>query len=158
MELVEIVIIIFSIIFSLLSFFPIIPCIELLLFMTFLAWTNSGKENGLWPLIIGVLIWVLNSVIEHLIRTGVLKKNDSSKGTPWACLGGILIFSPVIPPWGIFIGAFVGSFLWEMKIHGSKEKSYKVAKGALLGVLASGFGRFLFSLIYLIQIFLLTFN
>jgi len=45
-----------------------------------------------------------------------------------------------------------------MKIHGSKEKSYKVAKGALLGVLASGFGRFLFSLIYLIQIFLLTFN
>ena len=157
-EFIDWIIVIFSVIFSLLSFFPIIPCIEFLLFMTFLAWTNSDKANGFLPLIIGVTVWILNSVIEHMIRTGVLKKYKSSKGSPWACLAGIILFAAVIPAWGVFIGAFLGSFLWEMKVHGSKNKSLTVAKGALLGVLASGFGRFAFSLIYLTQIILITFN
>ncbi|MBC8514586.1 DUF456 domain-containing protein [bacterium] len=135
---------------------PLIPAMEALLALVLWAWLAAGRPFGWIPPLFALVIWALTAWVEHLVRKGSLERAGARKGSAVVALLGAIVGVMVWGPWGLPLGVFVGAFLWEMWGGGDGKKSLASGKAALLGVLASGAGRFAMGALLLGEIILLV--
>jgi uncharacterized protein len=124
---------------------PIISWIGILL----LYFTNIIPVNY-WILIPTFLFMVLISVLDYLIPAKGTKKFGGSKYGIWGTNIGLIvgIFVPI--PLGFLVGPFVGAFVGELYFNiKDKNRAFKAATGAIIGLLVSSFMKFMFCLLYL---------
>ncbi len=89
-------------------------------------------------LIIMAIIAIVVSILDNIIPSLGAKKYGAEKRSVWLALIGTTIGILFFPPWGIFIGAFLGALVGEL-LHGKDANTalragWGVFVGTFLGI------------------------
>jgi uncharacterized protein len=118
------------------SMLPVIPgplCSYSALIL--LSWAKDFTPLGARALILLGLLTVVVSVADNFIPAMSAKKYGASKFGIWGSLIGMVLLMIVFPPWGIFLGSFLGAVFGEV-LHGAKGKNVlRVGWGVFLGTM-----------------------
>ncbi|WP_034345258.1 DUF456 domain-containing protein [Deinococcus misasensis] len=129
------------------TFIPVLPA-------TFIVWLGAliyaymtGFAEVTWAWLIGLaLLALLTMTIDNIASAWGTKKYG---GTNLAMLGAVVggIVGIFLGPLGLFIGPFAGAFGFELLNKQPPEAALKSAWGAVVGLLAGIFGKFIMHLI-----------
>ncbi|MCH7494234.1 DUF456 family protein [bacterium] len=122
---------------------PVVPAMEILLGLTLLAAYAAGWPGGWLPPAMALALWAGTAVVEHLVRTGAMRRGGARKGSAWAVVAGSIAGLAALGPWGLPAGAFVGAFAWETMGGAGVGQGGRAGAMALVALVASGLGRFL---------------
>lgn len=123
---------------------PLSSWVGLFIFSNVTDVVVSGKLI-LICLIIAIGIFIL----DYIIPIYTSKKFGASRyGIIGASIG--IILGLLFAPFGIFIGAIIGSVTGEMILNKNFKKSLKSAFGVFLGFIISGFTKSMITVIYLV--------
>lgn len=132
------------------SFLPILPGPSISWVGLALVYATAAVPLNCWILGIALLVTIIISVLDYVIPARGTKKFGGSSFGIWGTNIGLVIgiFSPI--PLGFIIGPFVGAFIGEL-IYDSKDhrRAIKAATGSFIGLLASGFMKFVVCMMYL---------
>lgn len=78
----------------------------------------------------------LATILDYVIPAAGAKKYGASKFGMWGSVLGLLIGLFVFPPFGMFIGGFVGAVVGELLAGREREKALRVGWGVFVGNLA----------------------
>lgn len=116
--------------------FPALPGVPLMFAgMLLAAWAGDFHHVG-WVTLAILAVLTLLSVAADLFATllGAKRVGASRLALAGSMLGTLVGFF-IVPPWGIFIGPFVGALLGELWHSQQVRKSLKVGFGTWLGIL-----------------------
>ena len=130
--------IIFGLILALAGFvgciLPIIPGPPLgfiaLLILSFAK--NWEPFNVPFWIIMGGLT-VLVTILDYIVPVAGAKKYGASKWGVWGSLVGLLVGFFVFPPFGMFVGGFVGAVAGELLAGRERGKALRAGWGAFVG-------------------------
>lgn len=115
--------------------FPVLPGVPLVFCgMLLAAWAGDFHHVG-WITLAILAVLTLLSVAADLFASllGAKKVGASGKALFGSAIGSVAGFF-ILPPWGLFIGPFIGALLGELW-HGREiRKSLKVGFGTWLGI------------------------
>ena len=153
--IVGFIIAILGIIGCFLPFFvgPPISFISLLI----LSYSKNWEPFSTTFLILFGLSAVILTVLDNFMPAIGAKRYGASKFGIWGSIAGMLIGLFFFPPWGAFIGTFIGAVAGEI-ISGKKDRSVlKVGWGVFVGSILGMGLKFAYSslvfVIYVIQMF-----
>lgn len=132
------------------SFLPMLPGIPLswlgLLLLHLTSFLPMNYSFLGITLFVAILIFALQYAIPAL---GTKYLGGSKAGMIGASLGLIIgIFAPI--PFAILIGPFIGAYIGEILNKSDSRSALKAASGSFIGLLASSFMEFFFTVIYLL--------
>lgn len=131
------------------SFLPIVPGPPLSWLGLLLVYLTAAVPINWWILGTTLFVTVVVSVLDYWIPAAGSKFFGGSKSGAWGATIGLIVGLFVPIPLGFLIGTFVGAFLGEWMHQQNLHQSLKAALGSFLGLLASGFMKFMVSLAFL---------
>jgi len=118
------------------SMLPVIPgplCSYSALFL--LSWARDFSPLSIRALVLLGLLTVVVSATDNFIPALSAKKYGASKFGIWGSIIGMILLMVVFPPWGIFLGSFLGAVFGEI-VNGAKGKNVlRVGWGVFLGTM-----------------------
>ena len=120
---------------------PIIPGpILSFLALIVLSFAKDWEPFSTTFLIIMAVLMIFVSTLDYIIPAMGAKKAGASRLGVWLSIIGMVIGIFFFPPWGIFIGAFIGGVAGEMITGREGKDALKVGWGILWGnVIGIGF-------------------
>ena len=116
------------------SVLPIIPGPPLVFFSIILISIGYGWETfSLAFLITMGVIAVGVTVTDFLLPNVVAKKRGASRAGTLGSLAGMLAGMALIPPFGLFVGAFAGAVAGELLFGKVRKNALKAGWGVFLG-------------------------
>ena len=123
---------------------PLSSWVGLFIFSNIIGVEVSGKL-----IIICLIIAIGIFILDYIIPIYTSKRFGASRyGIIGASIG--IILGLFFAPFGIFIGALIGSITVEMILNNNFKKSLKSAFGVFLGFIISGFTKSLITIIFLV--------
>lgn len=131
------------------SFLPVIPGPPLSWLGILLLYLTDAVSMNWWILGISFFVTLVVSILDYWIPAAGAKFFGGSKSGAWGATIGLIVglFLPI--PLGFLVGAFAGAFIGEWIHQQNLSQSIKAAFGSFVGLLASGFMKFLVSLTFL---------
>ncbi|PJB11922.1 MAG: DUF456 domain-containing protein [Flavobacteriales bacterium CG_4_9_14_3_um_filter_40_17] len=131
------------------SFLPVIPGPPMSWLGLLVLYLTSSVPMNWWILGITLFVTVVVSILDYWIPAAGSKFFGGSKSGAWGATIGLVagLFIPI--PLGFLIGAFAGAFVGEWMHQQDLQQSLKAAFGSFIGLIASGFMKFLVSLTFL---------
>ncbi len=115
--------------------FPVLPGVPLVFAgMLLAAWTDHFRHVGWVTLIILAVLTALSVAADFFATALGAKKVGASRKALLGSVIGTVVGFFIVPPWGIFIGPFVGALLGELWHSQEVHKSLKVGLGTWLGL------------------------
>ncbi|MBN1848446.1 MAG: DUF456 domain-containing protein [Deltaproteobacteria bacterium] len=112
---------------------PVLSFLSLVLLSFAKGWEPFSAV--FWIVMAGLMILV--SVLDYIFPAVGAKKSGATKAGMWLSIIGMIIGIFVFPPWGMFIGAFIGGVTGEI-ISGRKGKeALRVGWGIFWGNMVS---------------------
>ena len=108
---------------------PLLSYASLILLSIAYDWEPLGSMT----LILLAVLTVILSVMDNFIPAISAKKSGASKYGIWGSVIGMVLFMVVFPPWGIFIGSFVGAVAGEYFFGAKNQKALQIGWGVFLG-------------------------
>ena len=87
-------------------------------------------------IIMGILMLAV-SLVDYVFPAIGAKRYGASKAGVWFSIIGMVVGIFFIPPWGIFIGAFVGAIIGELLVGKGGKKALKAGWGVFVGNMVS---------------------
>ncbi|MBN2000729.1 DUF456 domain-containing protein [candidate division KSB1 bacterium] len=112
---------------------PIIPGPPLSFLALLLLMAIKGWDVNL--LIVMGIITIAVTVMDYIVPAAGAKKYGASKAGVWGSVVGMLIGLVFFPPWGLFIGAFLGAVVGEMLVGKHGKNALKAGWGVFVGTL-----------------------
>jgi len=84
-------------------------------------------------LILLAILTVIMSVMDNFIPAISAKKSGASKYGVWGSIIGMVLFIFIFPPFGIFIGSFLGAIAGEYFFGAKGQKALQIGWGVFLG-------------------------
>ncbi len=140
--MLQIIIIIFSILFSiggvLGAFIPVLPGPFLSFIGLLLFYFTSYSEISLtWLILFGVAMAIV-SIADNFIAPYFAKRAGGSRSASIGSFIGLIAGAVFFPPFGMFIGSFIGALIGEfLQTKKIDTPEFKIAWGAFLGVILS---------------------
>lgn len=132
------------------SFLPVLPRPSVSWFGLLLLYCTKAIEINYWILCISLILVVIISVLDYIIPAQGTKKFGGSSYGVWGTNIGLILGLIAPIPFGFIIGAFLGAFIGELIFDISDHKrAMKAATGSFIGLLASGFMKFIVSMLFL---------
>ncbi|MFM2368112.1 MAG: hypothetical protein RL619_408 [Bacteroidota bacterium] len=132
------------------SFLPVLPGPSISWIGLLLLYFTNAIPANYWILGISLLITIIISVLDYVIPSRGTKKFGGSSYGIWGTNIGLIVgvFTPI--PFGFLIGPFVGALIGELFFDSKDHKrALKAATGSFMGLLASGFIKFVVCVMYL---------
>ncbi|MBN1559285.1 DUF456 domain-containing protein [candidate division KSB1 bacterium] len=138
MNFIDILLVVAGFILSLLGLIgciiPAIPGTPLnFLALILLSLAKDWQPFSAKFLIVMAVIAMAVSVLDNIIPAWGAKKYGAEKTSVWLALAGTLIGVVFFPPWGIFIGAFVGALVGEFAHGKEASRAFKAGWGVFVG-------------------------
>ncbi len=119
-------------------FFPVIPGPPLsLLSLVILSMAKGWDTFQVWVLVVMTLFMIIVTVLDYLVPIMGAKKLGASKLGIWGSVIGMLVGLIFFPPWGIFIGAFLGALVGELIVSKGFKQALLAGWGIFLGNMAA---------------------
>ena len=115
---------------------PIIPgpplCFLSLIFLSF-----ARQWQTYTPALITVLgaATLAATIADYVLPAVVSKRKGASKPGVWGSIVGMIAGIFLFPPFGVFIGAFVGAVLGEFLLSSNRKNALRAGWGVFLGTL-----------------------
>jgi len=127
---------------------PLLSYLSLLL----ISWAKDWQPFTNRFLIIMAIVMIVVTVVDYITPLFGAKRYGASRVGIWGSVIGLLIGLIFFPPWGMFIGAFVGALAGELLMGRKRDEalraSWGVFWGTILGIglklMASGIMTFYF--------------
>jgi uncharacterized protein len=132
------------------SFLPVLPGPSISWIGLLLLYFTNAIPANYWILGISLLITIIISVLDYVIPSRGTKKFGGSSYGIWGTNIGLIVgvFTPI--PFGFLIGPFVGALIGELFFDSKDHKrALKAATGSFIGLLTSGFIKFVVCVMYL---------
>jgi len=132
------VLIILGLIFALVGLFgcilPVIPGPPLsFLGLIILSYAKNWEPFSSAFLIIMAGLTILVTILDYVVPVAGAKRYGASKLGVWFSIIGMIIGLFFFPPWGIFIGAFVGALAGEVVVGKKGKKALRAGWGVFVG-------------------------
>lgn len=75
------------------------------------------------------------TILDYLVPVVGAKKYGASRAGVWGSAIGMIGGLIVLPPWGMFFGAFLGALVGEIIARRSGEKALRAGWGAFVGIM-----------------------
>ena len=117
---------------------PVIPGPPLsYLALIALSLSRDWKPFGGWFLIIMAVLMIIVMVLDYVVPAFSASRYGASKAGIYLSIAGMVIGIFIFPPWGIFIGAFIGGFGGEILAGRKAKTALKVGWTIFVGNVAS---------------------
>jgi uncharacterized protein YqgC (DUF456 family) len=112
---------------------PVLSFVSLII----LSFAKDWEPFSAVFLIIMAALMILVSVLDYIVPAIGAKKSGASKAGIWLSVIGMIMGIFFFPPWGIFIGAFMGGVIGEILSGQNGKEALKVGWGIFLGNMIS---------------------
>jgi uncharacterized protein YqgC (DUF456 family) len=112
---------------------PVLSFVSLII----LSFAKDWEPFSAVFLIIMAALMILVSVLDYIVPAIGAKKSGASKAGIWLSVIGMIMGIFFFPPWGIFIGAFMGGVMGEILSGQNGKEALKVGWGIFLGNMIS---------------------
>lgn len=122
-----------------------------------LSMVKNWEPLSTMILILLAILTVVLSVMDNFIPAISAKKSGASKFGIWGSIIGMVLFVFIFPPWGIFIGSFIGAIAGEYFFGTKSQKAIQIGWDVFLGSMLGIGLKLAFSLmvlfIYIVNLF-----
>ena len=102
--------------------------------MLLAAWADGFREIGWVTLVVLGLLTLVSFVVDFWATAHGARRVGASKWAIWGAVLGTFAGLFILPPFGLFIGPFVGALLGEL-VHGKEvRRALKVGFGTWMGI------------------------
>jgi len=102
-----------------------------------LAWARDWTPFSLRFLIIMAVLMVLAAALDNIVPLLGARRYGASKQGIWGSILGMLAGIFFVPPWGVFIGAFLGALAGELMAGKESGKALRVGWGIFMGTMVA---------------------
>lgn len=115
---------------------PVIPGPTLsFLALIILSYAKDWEPFSSTFLIIAAGLAILVTILDYVVPVGGAKRYGASKIGVAGSIIGMLIGVFLFPPWGLFIGAFVGALAGELVAGKEGKKALRAGWGVFVGIM-----------------------
>jgi uncharacterized protein YqgC (DUF456 family) len=108
------------------------PILSYLSLLT-ISWIKNWEPFSTTFLIIMAGLAIALTILDYIVPAAGAKKYGASKLGIWGSVVGMIIGLFFIPPWGIFIGTFLGALVGELLTGKAMNKALRVGWGVFVG-------------------------
>jgi hypothetical protein len=110
---------------------PPISYLSLLL----LSWARDWKPFGTTFLVVMAAATALALLLDYIVPAAGARRYGASKFGVWGSILGMLVGLFVFPPFGLFVGGFVGALAGELYAGKDGDGAMRAGVGVLVGTL-----------------------
>jgi uncharacterized protein YqgC (DUF456 family) len=115
-------------------FLPFLPGPPLsFLALIALSFAKNWEPFSATFLIIMGILTVIMLILDYIVGAAGAKKFGASKWGIWGSMLGMIVGLFVFPPFGLFIGGFVGALAGELYVGKSGDEALKAGIGVFVG-------------------------
>ena len=117
---------------------PVIPGPSIsFLALIILSYAKNWEPFSSTFLIIMAGLTILVTILDYVVPAGGAKKYGASKSGVVGAMAGMLIGVFMFPPWGMIVGAFMGTFAGELLAGKEGRKALQAGFGVFVGIMVS---------------------
>jgi len=116
---------------------PVIPGPPLsFLALILLSFAKNWEPFSSTLLVIMAGLMILVTLLDFVVPAVGAKRYGASKSGMWGSMIGMLIGLFFFPPWGMFIGAFIGALAGEIVARKEGKRALRASWGVFVGTMA----------------------
>ena len=101
--------------------------------LVFMSIAKDWQPYSTSFLVIMAIVAIVVSILDNIIPAWGAQKYGAEKRSVWMALIGTTIGILFFPPWGIFIGAFLGALLGELSFGKDTQTALRAGWGVFVG-------------------------